>query len=286
MARIVTATFVLALALLVVLRFGLPADATTWIAFATIVFGGMNSIFVRKRTVVYVTSLLILLALAFPDIVSDIPLFANVNNHYVRDDNGGRKGVVICSHLRFVTQGANTSYLESLLGPLAPRWRYCAPMGSRIRDGNDRVHARSVIFESYLDSALSKLPADADRTAVARCLVAENNRLRVHQGLMITVFWAKAQENNPAAHRWWAQNSGFFVQISDNKKAAEFLWCWRNKIGSEIYDLGELNSLNQEVRESLVRHIRAAKYQEEGRWGGDSEFGDAYQALERAPRER
>lgn len=259
-----------ALVTLCLLGHGWPIDGFTWFVLAaTPLTAGVAGYF-RRRVITGVV-VVFSLFLAFPDPFLVIPLPGRWS---LFDDRGGREGTSLSPGLRFGRPGRNTALLESHLGRLEPNWWVQAPRFPHIRDGNERVYSRSMIRSENLPAILAMLPSDTARRQVLACLTDPDNRLRVHQGLLLACL---KQFGFPAgfdAERWWAFHEPTFVRERDADRAARVAYEW----------LEDANRLSSSWSGELGGQLSAASYHVRGHWGRDHHFGVAYRQLQDAPR--
>jgi hypothetical protein len=245
---------------------GRPLDSFTWTALAVVLAcSALPGIFrLRWRTAVLISLLGVYIAFPGPFLV--IPLLERWS---LCDDHGGRRGRLISPGLRFGHNGPNTELLESYLGPLPPNWWLQAPQFPYIRDGNERVQSRNPILRDYLPDMLARLPDDAARKQVLSCLVDPENRLRVHQGLLLACLLELGYPPGLDAEGWWRAHRDLFKREHDPIAAAKLTRGWLRKIGRLPTASDAVGSL-----------YGAADYQESGSWGGHYDFGEAVRNLE------
>ncbi len=248
---------------------GWPINAFTWTMLAVVlVCSALPGLFrLRWGTAVLITLLGVYIAFPGPFLV--IPLLERWS---LCDDHGGRRGLQISPMLRFGHDGPNTALLESYLGPLPPNWWMQAPQFPHIRDGNERVQSRNPILRDYLPEILALLPDDAARKQVLTCLVDPENRLRVHQGLLLACLMELGYPPGLDAEGWWQEHRRLFTCEHDPMVAAKLTRGWLRRIGrlsTSTEPWGAVSSLSS-----------AARYQERGSWGGHYDFGEAVSKLE------
>jgi hypothetical protein len=253
-------------------RYGRPIDEFTWAALAIVLAGSVLPGLFQMR---WRWTAMILLAgvyIAFPGPFLVIPFLERWS---LCDDHGGRWGLQISPGLRFGRDGPNTKLLESYLGPLPPNWWLQAPHFPYIRDGNERVMSRNPILRDYLPTLLSRLPDDAARKQVLTCLVDPENRLRVHQGLLLACLMELGYPPGLDAKGWWKAHRDLFKCGHEALAAAKLTRGWTRKI-----ERLPQRPLNGEPRSAVSSLITAANYQERGAWGGHEDFGEAVWSLE------
>lgn len=115
------------------------------------------------------------------------------------------------------------------------------------------------------------LPSDSARTKVLRCLTDPENRLRVHQGLLLVCLSSFGYPEGFDAESWWRHHEVWFVQERDPVQAARVTQGWS----------AHLRTLaNGDLPPELATQLQAANYQERGEWGGHLDFGEAFQLLQ------
>jgi hypothetical protein len=193
-------------------------------------------------------------------------------SRYIADTRGGRHGVrVLPWDARFGRDGSNTALLTSYLGPLEPDWQHAAIRSMLFgmwRDGDERVHTRGLIFRPYLADALAMLPTNDARVQVLGCLTDPDNLLRVHHGLLLACLWEWGYPQGYNAEGWWRRHQHLFRREQDASAAARLAAGWTEQIRR-----------NKDLGVAIYPQFRAARYQEQGSWGGDHDFGDAYAEL-------
>jgi|GEM_PF-1653729 len=246
---------------------GWPLNIYTWLVLAVILALSALPAFVQRRKATVALALLLAVYIAFPGPFMLIPVLERWS---LCDDHGGRRGWEISPMLRFGRDGPNTELLESYLGPLPANWWQQAPHFPYIRDGNERVQSRNPIRREYLPEMLARLPNDAARKQVLTCLVDTENRLRVHQGLLLACVMDLGYPPGLNAEGWWQAHQEVFRPEHDPIVAAKMTRGWLRRIRRLPVDWdGAVGSLS-----------RAADYQERGAWGGHEDFGEAVRELE------
>ena len=170
------------LCVLSILHLGTPLTLYTWLIVGLCAASGASLALQGKRRLFFGLALLICVYLAIPGPFQMIP---GVELWSLFDDVGGRSGWAITPGLQFGSDSPNTAILESHVGPLKPNWWYQAPHSPWIRDGNERVQSRNIIRYEYLPEIIAMLPDDEARRTVISVLTVTDNRLRVHQGLLL-----------------------------------------------------------------------------------------------------
>jgi hypothetical protein len=261
--------------------YGWPLDTYTWTVVLILFVLGSTAGTRTTRIVVFPFVLYAAWYLFAPNRSLTVP---ERDYYSLFDDRGGRRGIQIPPGLRFGRDGQNTALLESYLGPLPPNWWEQAPLWPGIRDGNERVHSRNVISYHYLPSILAMLPSDAARRQVLRCLTDPENRLRVHQGLLLACLACWGYPEGFDAESWWQHHQVWFVQERDPVHAARVTYGWTSLLWIVFRHHDSTNALlDGEVR----RQLDVAWYQEHGNWGGHEDFGEALFLLDLgAPPER
>jgi len=256
-------------------RLGLPLTLYTWIAVATCAASGATLALHGARSIaVFTAALATCLYLAVPFPFQRIP---GVEAWTLFDDVGGRSGWAITPGLRFGTDGPNTALLETYVGPLEPNWWHQAPHSPYIRDGNERVQSRSVIRCEYFPGVLEMLPDDDARRTVIRCLTDPENRLRVHQGLLLTCLYVLQFPPGTDRETWWTHHKDLFQPQYDSILAASLTQDWLDSV--------ERSFLDEVVPDAFGLQLRAASYQEQGTWGAHSDFGEAFMEMQRGQRQ-
>ncbi len=258
-----------ALMMMCLLRYGRPIDGFTGtVLVATPLAAGVAG-YLRQRVLIGAV-VLFSLYLALPDPFLNIPF---VERWALFDDRGGREGTLLTPGLRFGRSGRNTALLESYLGRLEPNWWVQAPRFPHIRDGNERVYSRSMIRSENLPAILAMLPSDSARRQVLACLTDPENRLRVHQGLLLACLNRFGYPEGYDVERWWAAHEPAFVPERDPARAVRIAYGW----------LEEANRLSSSWSGELGGQLSATSYHVRGHWGRDHHFGVAYAELEAAP---
>lgn len=259
-----------ALVALCVVRHGPPIDGSTWAVLVGLPIIAIVAGALRSRSALAAIGVFCLY-LAMPDPFVNIPF---VERWSLFDDRGGREGTWLSPGLRFGHDGPNTALLEAHLGRLEPNWWQQAPRFPHIRDGNERVDSRSMIRSDNLAAILAMLPSKAARQQVLDGLADPENRLRVHQGLLLACLH---QFGYPAGHdadAWWAAHASVFVREPDPVRAAEFAYGWHD----------EVHRLRSAGTGEVDDQMRAVSYYVRGTWGRNYDFGMAYQEIDRGPR--
>jgi hypothetical protein len=198
-----------------------------------------------------------------------VALLLPLESNYLMDTRGGRLAVELLPwHVRFGGDGPNTRLLASYLGPTPPQWRHAdvrSMLLRKWRDGNERVHRRSIIFRSDLSAILSRLPPDEARAQVLRCATDPDNLLRVHQGLLLVCLNEWGYPPGHDAKSWWARHGPLFRQEYDAGAAVRTVAGWTDALEKR-----------SDQTEAVRSQLRAARYQEHGNWGGDAAFGEAF----------
>ncbi|REK07884.1 MAG: hypothetical protein DWQ37_20995 [Planctomycetota bacterium] len=254
---------------LAIRKHGRPIDGYTWTALAVVLVCSALPGFYRLRWRWAALILLVGVYIVRPGPFLEFRIIP-LQRWSLCDDHGGRRGLQISPMLRFGHDGPNTKLLESYLGPLPPNWWQQAPNFPGIRDGNERVQSRNPILRDYLPDILEMLPDDAARKQVLTCLVDTENRLRVHQGLLLACLMELGYPPGLNAETWWEAHRDLFKCEHDPVAAAKLTRGWLRKIERRpIEPSSAMSSL-----------YRAADYQERGSWGGHWDFGEAAMKLE------
>lgn len=112
------------------------------------------------------------------------------------------------------------------------------------------------------------LPDDAARRAVVIALAAPNNRLRVHQGLLLVCLYDLGYPEGMDRDSWWAAHSQLFRREYDPKVAASLVCDWLENV-ERIY-------AGPESPSAVWTQLRAARYQQQGTWGAHVDFAEAF----------
>ena len=248
--------------------FGLPLNLYTWIVVVLCAVSGASLAFSGKWQFLFTVPLLTCVYLAVP-----IPFqfFSCIEICSLFDDVGGRSGWVITPGLKFGKDGPNTLLLESYLGPLKPNWWYQASHSPYIRDGNERVQSRNVIRYEYFPEILAMLPDDDARRTVIEALTDTENRLRVHQGLLLVCLHVLKYPEGMNAGSWWMQHQQLFISEHDPSIAASMTQGWLQEIDRLFAN---------DVPNTIGSQYRAARYQQRGSWGGHRDFGKVFLEME------
>ena len=192
----------------------------------------------------------------------------------IQDVRGGRTGISVLG-LRFVTSTNNLELIEHYLGPVEAEWiDHCLLIP--VRDGNERVASRSILRQEYLPDILNKLPNWSARRQVLLCSSDSKNKMRAHQELLLVALYLYDYPPGFDTESWWAKHSHLFRPEYDPNQAVMEVWRWREMICNELPPCCEEANPKTQASWIMYRHCRAAKYQEEGGWGGDQEFGELY----------
>jgi hypothetical protein len=178
--------------------------------------------------------------------------------------------------VRFGRGGVNTNLLESYLGPLPPHWWQQSDLSPYVRDGDERVQSRNIIFRESLPKILDMLPDDDARRQALACLVDTQNHLRVHQSMLLALLGELGYPPGFDAASWWQRHASLFIRECDAPAAARRTFGWREK-AENVADVGD-------HFDALHSQLSAARYQEQGQWGGHADFGEAYREVEYMPR--
>ena len=204
--------------------------------------------------------------------------YSGLGGRYIQDVRGSRSGIEKAG-IRFVTDTNNADLIEKHLGPIEPQWKHSSYIAPGIRDGNERVDSGSIIRCTCLGEMLEVLPSEAAKRQVLICVTDPNNRARIHQGLLVIAIRAWGYPPGYDAETWWTEHAHLFKPMPDPTVAAKTVWGWRERIGSLIsasHHDGQELSLYEEYLSTLCS---AARYQEQGTWGGDRDFGECYDML-------
>ncbi|QDU94381.1 hypothetical protein [Lignipirellula cremea] len=251
-------------------RLGLPLTLYTWVVVTLCAAAGATlAINGKRRLLIFPTALVVCVYLAIPDPFQVIPF---VEKWSLFDDVGGRSGWAITPGLKFGKDGPNTAILESYVGSLEPNWWYQAPHSPYIRDGNERVQSRNVIRYEYFPHILEMLPDDDARRTVIKALTDTENRLRVHQGLLLACLRDLKYPAGTERNSWWLHHREFFKSEHDPIVAASLVQGWLENI-DRIYSDGD-------VPFTIMSQCRAVGYQQRGSWGGHYDFGEAFMEIE------
>jgi hypothetical protein len=261
-------------------RYGLPQNLETvhWLALALLFSALATSL---RET--HSKLALGLLSLAF-----SWNLHFPVTSAVFQDVRGGRRGLGIYPCLRFGHDGPNTHLIEKILGPRPADWRWLCPIssyGSWIRDGNERVNSRSLIRAEDFAEILSMLPTDRVRKQVTACLCDPENRLRVHQGMLLRCLKELGFPKDYDAGRWWASHSWIFFRCDDPVLAAFVTEGWLDAVDG-LYENVPYGHPDFDRFTKIADQRRAAAYQESGAWGGDGDFAQGRMILAEEPAAR
>ena len=215
------------LVLVSVLHLGTPLKLFTWLAVLLAAGSGATLALTGRRRLWFPACLSACFYLAFPGPCQVIPMLEKWS---LFDDRGGRHGWAITPGLMFGVDGPNTELMEGLVGPLAPNWWVQAPLSPYIRDGNERVNSRSVIRYSFFPDVLQMLPDDKARRAVIEALTDTENRLRVHQGLLLTCLVVESYPDGMDAESWWSHHKLVLRPEYDAAKAASITFEWSSRV--------------------------------------------------------
>lgn len=188
--------------------------------------------------------------------------FLPIRGAGIQDLRGGYKGMMV-EGFQFMRPGANLRLLERYIDPQRPEWTW---------EGDERVLSKSIIWRESLPKALALLPHDAARRQVLQALTEPDNRMRVHQSMLLACLGHLGHSPGYTAETWWNAHEWAFRIERDPKQAAQAVQGWTAKVEA-------LQLPNDEVADEIRAQIRAARYQERGTKGGDREFSDAYMRL-------
>jgi hypothetical protein len=193
--------------------------------------------------------------------------------HYsVFDLSHGDTGVLLDPGLVFVRPGVNSQVIGDYLGACRPRHLVLGADFVVARDGNNRVDSRSLVFDPCLRDILKIFPTDASRRQVLSCLVDPDNRVRVHQNLLLAYLLEKHLPAGLSAQLWWNQHLDVFVRVASPVRAVEMTWGWCDDAEALLHSEPEPSASFPVT----MRQLRAARYQERGQWGGDRLFSAAH----------
>ncbi|MCE9555978.1 MAG: hypothetical protein K8T91_21730 [Planctomycetes bacterium] len=256
-----------------------PADMNTWVS----VFGGATwslalMLFLRRATrfVLAVPVGLQVLLLMYCLKPRAVEVVVPLDGTSIQDTRGGRMGIRVLG-FQFVTSTTNTRLLEGYLGPLEAQWEHHCPLSPYIRDGNERVDICSISRYEDLPAILDMLPDDRARRQVLTCITDSKNRLRAHQGLLLVALKTLNYPDGYDVDSWWDKHSHLFRQEYDPSAAAMTVWGWRERIQDSAPSYN--GQYPVERYWDITRQCSTAKYQEQGSWGGDRDFGEAYDKL-------
>lgn len=254
-------------------RHGTPLNLYTWIACSICAISGATLALNGKR----VWFLLLLLFCVYAAVPSPFLIILPLENSWLFDNARGGYGYEVTPGMRFRHEGANTALLESYIGPIEPEWRHAAPHSPHVRDGNERVQKINVIQRAYLPALLNMLPDDDARRTVIRTLTDTENRLRVHQSLLLSALYHFKYPPGTNRESWWAHHKEFFRPEHDSFLAASLTQDWAEKIAM-IHSDGE-------YPREVARQLSATRYQQQGTWGGHEDFGEAFRSIEYGERQ-
>jgi hypothetical protein len=201
------------LVLLVIFRFGWPANIVTW--GAVLCSGVLPTVSVlmrwqRKRKALLRVSGLYCLILLFP-----------FETDALLDFHSGRTGIdatLVCGggpKLRYREDGPNTAMLQRLLPRRSESWRYAGlrstffGLGSWY-DGADVTVGSAMIGEAYLPETLDWLPNEQARVRVLTCLSDPANVARVHQEQLLLTLCELGYPKGQDAASWWRKHEDIF----------------------------------------------------------------------------
>lgn len=218
-------------------RLGLPLTLYTWVVVTLCAASGVSlALTGKRRFLIFPATLAVCIYLAIPVPFQVIRL---IEVWSLFDDVGGRSGWAITPGLQFGKKGPCTAMLESYVGPLEPNWSYQAPYSPYIRDGNERVQSRNVIRYEYFPEILEMLPDDAARQTVIKALTDTENRLRVHQGLLLACLHDLNYPAGTDRNSWWLHHKELFKSEHDPIAAASLAQGWLENI-DRVYPNGEV----------------------------------------------
>jgi len=257
--------------------YGYPIDGMTWLALGTATLWLLvMAIGIRRAgDILFGVPPLVLLFLVF------VPWQC----YRLQDLRGGRVGAEVWPCFRFGKDGPNTALLESHLGPLEPIWEHQC-IGSMMfylgdwRDGNERVNSRSIIRQDYLPELLARLPNDEARRQVLSCVTEPENLLRVHQGLLLVCLKTLGPPPGYTVDSWWKKHAVLFYIERDAETSTRLVWGWleRTEHFAPGYTSGKQPNYIEKFWD-IEDQRRAAEYQQNGGWGGDHLFGEAWSEL-------
>ncbi len=247
-------------------RFGLPLTLYTWVVVTLAAASGITLARSGKSASFgFPVALAFCAYLAVPGPFQVVPV---IQKWSLFDDAGGRSAWAITPGLRFGKDGPNTAILESHVGPLEPRWRFQAPHSPYIRDGNERVQSRNIIRHESFPEVLVMLPNDDARRAVIEALTDTENRLRVHQSLLLTCLYDLSFPVGTDRNSWWSHHKHLFYPEHDPTIAASLTQDWLEKVRA-IYSADDVPSM-------IRVQCHAVHNQQHGAWGGHRDFGEAF----------
>ncbi|MCA9268410.1 MAG: hypothetical protein KDA41_08055, partial [Planctomycetales bacterium] len=129
----------------------------------------------------------------------------------------------------------------------------------------------------YFPQILAMLPDDAARQSIIKSLTEPDNRLRVHQGVLLACLYDLNYPAGMDGRSWWLHHKEFFRAEHDPVAAASLTQGFLDNVG-RIYPDGD-------IPDEVLRQCRAARYQQHGTWGGHFDFGVTYIEMERGDRE-
>lgn len=245
---------------------GRPLNGWTWYVFLLLTVAGSVLGLADGLRRWFVVPLLFAIHVAMPIWVAFGPSDARM----YFDMRAGRRAQDVPPFLFFGKDGANTALIESYLGRREPVWRHSHYLSPNIRDGDERVDSANIIRHDGLREALGMLPDDDARRQSLLCLTNPDNKLRVHQSLLLVALEQFGYPCGLDKERWWEIHRDLFVEVADAPCAADTVVGWRRC----IEDSARIRVPKDPYR--LARQMRAAYYQETESWGGDYGFRDSY----------
>jgi hypothetical protein len=199
----------------------------------------------------------------------------NVDTRLWLDQSRGRLRLTCWPGLTFDRDGPNTELMKDVLGDAPEDWCQVSWFGGRWAHDND-VHARSVLTDPQLASALIRLPDDTTRSTVLLSLTDGGNFKRVHLAMLLMWVAEKGVDTSKSPEQWWGENQALFSADHDALSAAMCVFGWRVEAKRRLDPIA-----NWDRRwPGLSRQLTAARYFELG--NASTEFGEAYAALLRS----
>ena len=234
---------------MMILNFGRPINILTWIVVFLPLVVGLPFLFVPKMKVVW---------FVFPAFFL-VYLYFFSSGEWLLDIQTGCLGKKIMPGIAFFThRGENTDLIKEFLGDLEPYWCYGGLVNpGNIRDADERVNSRSLVFRTDLREIIDLLPSVEAKRKVLKCISNPQNQLRLHQGMLLVCLRILGFPKGMSSQDWWTANEFVFIEEPDGKKCAAFVQGWGKKI--EDASMKRLRQLTDDEKGEINSQLHAAR---------------------------